>query len=196
VRIKLTNKTKYCTADLRAFLRAGFRAYGTRVNKIVVVRYWRVAYHYTDQSTSERVPVMSRVAGRGRLGRPDREAQHIWLHLPRDHGALSVGDLAHTLYHELLHNRGARHRDMTPEQMRWNGVPAPWTNGLSIGLEPAKPKPSREQRLSRLIEEREAHARQKLREAQTRLRRARTIERAWHAKVKYYERVAAKKGKT
>jgi hypothetical protein len=180
MRIKLINKTAYSSRDLRTFLRAGFRALGARTDKIVTVRYQRAD---------------SGVGGRGRLGRPGQEAKHIWLHVPRDTKLLNIGDLAHTLYHELLHNRGAMHRDMTPEQMRWNGMPAPWCVGVSIGLEPAKPKPTREERAASLIEKREAHARQKLKEAQTRLRRARTLERTWHARVRYYERVAAKKGK-
>jgi hypothetical protein len=191
MKLKLENKTAYSTKDLRAFLRAGLRAYGARSDKVVVVRYQRVVWRAVGQDGVAYGP-----SGRGQVGRPGREARHIWLHLPRDPAALSVGDLAHTLYHEVLHNRGARHRDMTPEQMRWDGTPAPWTEGLSIGLEPARPRPSREERAARLVEEREAHAREMLARAERRKKLADTVAKRWRKRVRYYERLAAKRSRT
>lgn len=191
MRIKLINKTKYSTADLRAFLRAGLTAFGARSDKVVTVRYLRVVFHTLDEA-GNRLPVYGPL-GHGRVGRPGREAQHIWLHLPRRPEDLSVGDVAHTLYHELLHNRGARHRDMTREQMHWNGVPQPWCVGLSIGLEPARPRPSREERAARLVEEREAHARDMLARWEKKRGVAARSVKKWTAKVRYYERVAAKR---
>lgn len=186
MKIKLVNKTAYSTRDLRAFLRAGLRALGARSDKVVVVRYQRVVWQTVDQDGVRRVEYGP--LGRGRLGRPGREAQQIWLHLPREPETLVVGDVAHTLYHELLHNRGARHRDMTHEQRFWNGVPAPWCEGLSIGLEPEKPQEN-------LIERREAHAREMLALWTKKQRLALTLRRKWAAKVRRYERIAAKREK-
>lgn len=46
------------------------------------------------------------------------------------------------------------------------------------------------------IEQRAAHAARMLAQASTRLKRAKTIERKWRAKVQRYERIAAKRGTT
>lgn len=58
---------------------------------------------------------------------------------------------------------------------------------------PAQPKPTRAERDARLVEKRAAHAVVMLRRAERRLKLAKTVQQRWSAKVRYYERQAAKR---
>jgi hypothetical protein len=58
-----------------------------------------------------------------------------------------------------------------------------------------KPKPTRAESSSALVEKRAAHAAKMLARAERRLKLARTVSAKWKAKVRYYERAAAKRGR-
>lgn len=59
--------------------------------------------------------------------------------------------------------------------------------------DPPAPKPERREVMAAVVERRAAHAATMLARAETRLKRAKTLHQKWAAKVRYYERAAAKK---
>lgn len=69
---------------------------------------------------------------------------------------------------------------------------APLVESASVATyppEPARPRPKRD-----VVAERAEHAAAMLKKAETRLKLARTIRATWAAKVRYYDRAAAKRG--
>jgi hypothetical protein len=171
MRIKLINTTRYRDDDLRAFLRAGFAAFGSTADrKVVTVRYLRLGGR----------------AGRGTLGVPGREARCIWLCPSRE--AFDVPWMAHVLHHEWLHNKGARHRDMTDEQMWWTSKQcAAWAVGLVVRAKEQPAPVPRVARLAEVVEKRAEHARKKLAAAARKRKLAQTVERRWRKRVRYYD---------
>ena len=65
---------------------------------------------------------------------------------------------------------------------------------LDIPLAAATPRPSRQEHIERAVAARAAHAMKMHKRATTRLARAKTLERQWRSRVRYYERKAAKSG--
>lgn len=95
--------------------------------------------------------------------------------------------VARVMHHEALHAVGARHGDMTYAQ-RYCHQPVPWAEGFELR---SVDKPAKEKPVVNLVEVRAAHAEKMLKRAQTRLKRAKTFEKKWAARVRYYERKQA-----
>jgi hypothetical protein len=89
--------------------------------------------------------------------------------------------------HEFAHNRGMKHRGM-PKHYKWASGSwksyVAWAAEMPLEQKPSVAKPTASETISQKL----VHVRRMQRRASTRLRRARTIDRKWAAKVKYYER--------
>lgn len=98
--------------------------------------------------------------------------------------------LAWLFAHEFAHVRGQRHATMTGDVMRCTNTARAryvWAAELPIRLKTEKPKPTSVDRVGARF----THARVMLAKAETRRKRAVTIEKKWRAKVRYYERTLA-----
>jgi len=173
--LKIKNKTRYSTRDLRRFFTAGLRALGASELKTIDVAYSRGA----------------RVHGRARYPSPDiwssnSQGLFIWMTLPARASFLKLLELAQVFEHEIGHTLGLRHREM----QSWWTLGCPWAEGLTIRhldapIQRAVPAPER----------REARARAHIARLETQLVRTQRLLRKWRAKVRYYdkrnERIAA-----
>lgn len=178
--LDIRNQTAWYTPDLRKIVRAAMRAVGSRQRKTV------------EFNPSGRKGEW--VSGRAHYGTRTREGIRVWICLPKK---TTAAEVAATVAHELLHSLGARHADMTPEQRNctaWTGDPPEWVRKLVLrrrdevaAKKPKKPETPAE-RGERLRKERAAHARAMHRKSETRLKRARTLEKKWRERVRYYDR--------
>jgi hypothetical protein len=179
--IKVVNETDYNTNDLRKICRVAAQAMGCKQPKHVLIKYtqrWKRWVH-----------------GRARYGDRTYEGRQVWLWIPKypDDSSKLPKSVAQVAAHEFMHSLGVHHGDMTKAQKNCRQE-AEWSNGLVLRKKEQrqKPKETATQRGARLREERAAHARDMLKKAATRLKRAKTIEKKWRDKVRYYERTEAK----
>jgi len=160
--MEVDNKTCYDTKDLCKLIRRGLKESGMdpAPYQITVVHARQNAY----------------ISGWGRYGHP-----RIHLRLPRQD--LSVGELANVLEHEIAHNRGIRHRDMSRDchSCHSKEVPA-WAAGLVIRSRPIRSGLTTQER----VERRETHARAMLARWERRMRLTRTMLSKWKRRVAYY----------
>lgn len=178
--ISLVNTTHWNTRDLRKLIAAGLRANGMEpAGYPVGVEYRRRRGRHGYGWVGARGFTL-RLPGRTEC----LQRAQVFGTAP-DH--LDGKNLAHTINHEIAHNRGLRHRDMG------YGIGTDWAKGFVVRwTPPVKKTITTEER----IVAREAHAARMLAKAETRLKRAKTIYRKWAQKVRYYERrtkAAAKK---
>lgn len=181
------NKTSWSTRDVRRFVLAGLKEeVGDWTRYVVNVAYKRVH------------------AGRGYVG-----YRELWLHLPNEDCEMVPGDdgkpgpvwtrrekidgadllwYAEVLAHEVNHNKGLRHKEMTDAHLDLSWARRLIAEGFAIRRKVVKPKAKRD-----LVAERSAHAQEKLAEWESKLRRASKKVRHWRGKVRYYERSAARR---
>src|SRR5271169_4624424 len=125
--MKLENKTKYDSADIRPLVLAGLKAVGVPSVRVKV----RIVYNRHRDSGWH--------GGRATLGQsskqttysPDGEKlteKHVTRHgrwmtlsLPRDESKIDVPEFARTIIHEALHLKGINHGDMTNAQRYCQG---------------------------------------------------------------------------
>jgi hypothetical protein len=178
--VKVVNETGYNTNDLRKICRAAAIAMGVKQPKKVEIKHTRQRPW---------------VHGRARYGNRSYEGYNVWLWIPQkpvDPEKLAQS-VARVMAHEFMHSLGVNHKDMTKDQ-KYCCQSAPWAEGLVLRKkdQKEKPKETAAQRGARLREERAEHARDMLRKATTRLKRAKTIEKKWRERVRYYEKAMAK----
>lgn len=175
--MRLTNDTGWRTEDLRRLIAAACRAdgIGTR-GMVVAVRHTRQRRGCTGYGWINSRSMVLRVP-------PPLGDQESMPDAVRD-------SLARVALHELAHCRGIVHGDMEPS-LRWcrDDLPTPWADGLVVRRMAATVVAPRN-----VVAERAEHAAAMLRRAERRLKLARSIERRWRAKVRYYERRAAASG--
>lgn len=122
--MEVRNKTAYLTTDLRKFFLRGIRAEGMDPKGYCIVVEYR-GY--------------SRYRGWGSYG-----SKWIKILLPDEPYPNLVRDYAGVLVHEIAHNRGLRHKDMS-----YKGWDLSFAAGLSLRLREQKPKAPRNLRLER-----------------------------------------------
>jgi hypothetical protein len=198
------NKTVFNTRALRRFFLAGIRAYGLepKYGDYVI----EVVYQTRLRGTRW---VHGKATMHGRwvqmfLPRPINPDQEKSIARLRERGIdeklvrryegsleLDVADLALVFEHELAHNAGLGHADMT-DDVKWCRGPVPtWASGFlpaDFAPAPPKPKPSRAERLAALKFDRECAAREKLERWERRLKLARTKVAKYRLAVRGYER--------
>lgn len=179
--MKLVNKTHYRSDDLRKFFRAGLIALGAETTKNITVTY--------SKRSSDRI------WGRASYGGPDRQGRNMTMCLGKDASSWSLIRFAWVFEHEVYHTLGLRHSDMNEDTHWCRGDVLPtWAEGLQIRLRPSvtKPKQPREEKLARLIEQRQQKAWERLQEIESKLRRYLKLKKKWAAKLKRYEKRAAR----
>lgn len=174
--MRITNETEWSTLDLRRLIVAACRADGVDARRMTVV--------------------ISTARGSGCSGLAWLNSHRMVLRLPAPApGQLLLdsatrSNLARVAMHELAHCRGITHAEMDPELRRCgDGVQVAWADGIKIA---ARERPKSAPR--NVVAERAEHAAKMLARAERRLKLARTIEKRWRAKVRYYERRAAAGG--
>ncbi len=197
----LKNETTYDTRTLRRFFSAGLAAMGASRFTTVYVR-WQKRFRGTRG-------VHGRAAIDGRwlimfLPRPmpARErarleakfgADHLGLAMYLKQRLLDVNALALVFEHEVAHNLGLGHAEMT-EAARYCQGPTPlWAHGFlpEHFSRPEKPKPSREDARAALVAKRHAKAVTDLARWQRKLKLAQTKVRKAKLALAGYERRAA-----
>lgn len=162
--MKIINRTKYRTADLRV---------------------WLVAAHKAMEAPHEQktVEIVYGHAG-GHWGRGAYSGYSMKLTLPGDPSKIRYEYLAHVTEHEIGHNLGLKHGDMDEDLMWGRGRVPSWEVGLQLRLraeEAAIPMTDR-------VASRAAHAQKMLDRWDRKIRLAKTIRSKWAAKVRYYDR--------
>ena len=204
MKLKLKNATAYDGRILRSMVLRGLAAHG-----IDAPGHLKVDVRYKRRGTNR--------CGRARLGETLDNGTKLygrWMEILIDRPQAEpagrpartmvedgVGDgaanakalalhISATIDHELYHTRGLRHRAF-PTHARWchqNG--APWhdpTWKLEAKVEAAKDKPSKDA----LVEKKLEHCRAMLKAANTRLKRATTLQKKWARKLRDLERKLA-----
>ena len=173
--MRIHNNTAYRTADLRKFFLAGIRSMGAESNKEIHVHYSRGSVH----------------RGRATYGQPGVQGSWIAMWLPRDPAKLQLSTFARVFEHEVSHNLGVRHQDMSDNVRYCRGALPKWAEGLELTFQAPKPKPKVD-----LVEKREAHARKMEAKWLKKLVAAQRVHRKWKLKVRYYERRQAAAGRS
>lgn len=183
--MKLTNKSKWDTRDLRKIVLKCIRIEGCRKDLIVKMS--------TLRKDTEGY-VRGEAQFNGRLIRIRLKAPSEIRYRPAYHHVAYMGELllrslktelAQVILHEIQHIRGNEHRDMIES---WD-LKVDWV--LEFELRPKKEtsKPERN-----LREERYQNVLQLIKKNKTRLRRTKTILEKLHRKKKYYEKGGIRNG--
>jgi hypothetical protein len=175
MKIDLDNQTVFRDEDIRALVRKA----------LVAVGYDRtVRYPLRVEFVHSRSP---RTSGRAVVG-TNRSAHGLWMKLrvpkPSAWRADTWREVVAVTIHECMHLVGTRHRDMTDAQM-FCTLPLPaWAKDLQpLRVAEAKPVTPREERVAAARAGRLEHAQEMLKKAETRLKRATTIETKWRRRV-------------
>jgi hypothetical protein len=191
--MKIRNETDYETRDLRRFFSAGLCAMKASSEKVIEVRKQTGNLHCSRATLGE---VRERkVLEQGDIVRKWKTSEGRWIRMLtyQKDGELDLRRFARVFEHEVLHSKGAEHKDMTEHQMKCD-LPLPaWAEGLSIRKKPPKPPVRREELLRLRAIEKEDHARKTLALYERKQKRLAGLLRKWRAKEKYYERRRAAK---
>lgn len=190
--MRIVNKTPYRMGDLSALVRAALKAEGVDPKGYVVEigpskrrRYHRWGSQ-PDTATLEQKHQreLGFVSGLGRY-----YSKWIRLGIPkewfgRDLARDEIEVLASVAVHEIAHNRGVRHPDMTFDARYSDVVHGSWAERLVVRLAVKEVVVKQDVR-----EKRAAHAKKMLEVHSKRLGREKNLVKRWEAKVRYYERV-------
>jgi len=166
--MKIVNQTNYNSQDLRAIIqRCAEMTLETEKRKRVVVT---VVYARQQRGASGCATIGGRFAT---------------VRVTRDHPR--PDSLACVTVHEFRHLNGWSHAEMKARYSDDDLARYSWANEMGIGAKQQKPKPTASDKSSAAL----AHAQRMFVRSQTRLKRAQTISKKWHAKVRYYERKMA-----
>jgi len=191
MKLRIQNYTAYRTVDLRRFFTAGLRAMVVTRSKTIEVRY-RSGRLTCSRATLGAFEEVSAVDADGLPSKKWRLDEGRWIRMLIGKPSPSGPDLrrfARVFEHEVLHNKGVGHREMTPAQWRCDEPLPKWADGLVIRLKEVKAKPTAADRVAGRAE----HAREMLAAYERKQKRVATLLKKWRAKVRYYERRAAAK---
>lgn len=169
--MKVANETQYSTQDLRKFFLQGLKAMGAETNKVIRVVYSKRGAHW----------------GYASYGDSCFQGRSILMSVPK--GKLDLLDFARVFEHEVSHNLGLRHKEMS-EEVRRCVQEVTWHEGLQVRWEERAPKPKLDH-----VARREEKARRMAVKWERKLGIARRMYRKWSAKVRYYERRKTAAGK-
>lgn len=179
VKLTLNNKTAWTRRSLRKLVMAGLKEYALETN------YYRV----------DVVPAGQR---RTCSGYAYYNTGYVCVRIPHprfvqgEDGLRYITDqFARVFEHEVMHNLGMSHPDMTKEGYRCRSGDAPtWAAGILLEPKKTKVKPTRQDR----VNQREANAGAMVKRWERKLKLARTKLRYWQSKVRYYDRKKAATG--
>ncbi len=165
-RLKLTNNTAWDTNGLRKLMLAAMKEKGVTI--------LRVEFDYSRQGDVCGEAYVSSTWMRIFMPSPK--------YVEREDFALNKLWLAQVISHEIDHCLGLNHKDMLPA----NQLKPTFHEGLLVAWSPVEKKAALPK--GQLVAQRAEHAREMLKKADTRLKRAKTIQAKWAKKVKYYEK--------
>jgi hypothetical protein len=178
--MRIVNKTKWCTEDLRRVFVKCCEVRGVDQSRYVVevVSARGRALHGLGSYTRPwvRMKVPPKFERFGAVG----EVVEVLDHLPE----WAMESLAKIFLHEVDHTLGLQHRDMAD---LWEFT-VDWVKEYSVGREPVKEKPKVD-----LVVKRSEHAQKMLARHQKVLKRTQTLVSKWKAKVRYYETALVRK---
>jgi hypothetical protein len=193
--MKVRNATAYNTRDLRRFFAAGLRAMNAKPDKVIEVKYITGGRHICWASLGS-VTRTTVVHEGDVVTRPFRTVEGRWIRmlLPKPGLPIDYRWFARVFEHEVHHNKGATHREMTQHQKDCD-LPLPeWAAGLEI-REVQVLELSVGERKALRAQKREEHARAKLAAALRKKKLIETLIKRWRKRVYYYDRkMAAKRG--
>jgi hypothetical protein len=174
MKLRLTNKTRYRSADLRRILLACCNAF-----EITGARYVEVTYHRNT----------------GHTGWAYYATRQTWsqikLYIP-PLAKLQMNEFLWLVEHEVLHTINVKHEDMTRAQLRCpkEGLPPRWARDVLLPMheEAPKPQPSPEDRARLVVAKRQLHAMEMLLQHERAEKREHKLVAKWRAKVRYYAR--------
>ena len=182
--MKVVNKTKWNTADLKKIFVEAKRLYKKDTGET----------HGRKKLVIEVIYCTSRpYSGIAYIGGTCLHSWDMKLRLPREteDKKLDCNTVAWIFTHEYEHILGYRHPQMG--KIRWDDSMFDWAKNYTVGLEPIKEKPKRD-----LKNERYLKACKKVEEKIRKLKRLKNELKKWDAKKKYYEKnlaMAAQNGK-
>jgi hypothetical protein len=138
--MRITNKTVYRTADLRSFFSAGLRAMHASNDKDITVVHARggPSGHASIGMIERHGPGYRRYEG-----------SLIRMRLPPP-ATLDIATVARVFEHEVLHNLGVEHADMTSDQRHGRGGLPDWAKGRVLAVaERAAREPTLAMRIAR-----------------------------------------------
>ena len=199
--MKLINKTKWNTSDLKKLCSLILKKYGSHKNHIVTIRTRNSAYnknaigghanvngrHITitvpKTEIVTRTPIYSQTETTVGSDGNSHPAIIGWNKNPTQTKFNSV-DFAQTLEHELGHNFGLRkHRDMR----HYSILDCDYAKDFIVRPTENKPKIKRS-----LVNERQKKAETKVKEMTSKLKRYQNLLKKWQTKVKYYQKRGVK----
>jgi predicted SprT family Zn-dependent metalloprotease len=198
--VKVINKTVWRTDHLKAILQ---RCAEQEFDDGAKRKRLRVTVEYTRRGESSGCAFLNTNISTVRIANPKGRV-HDWATggkkapiNPADVEAMAElkAQFASVACHEFAHNRGMDHKAM-PNNYKWHGrwrEYVAWAESMPLEVKPPKAAPSKEN----LLEGKFAHAMKMLKIAETRQKRARTIQQKWARKVRYYmTKAAASRGES
>ncbi len=174
-KVTIINETKYSSRNLRTFFLAGMKAMGIKESKRIRVAYSHASKHWGQAQ-------LGKFAPKATGGVRRYEGYRVLMTLPGDPTKLDLREFSRVFEHELLHNLGVEHKDMTPVQLYCTGPLPAWAEGLSIAMTTPRAKPSMEDRITaretKAVAMLDIHARK--------LARQEKLVTKWKRKVTYY----------
>jgi hypothetical protein len=182
MKITLTNKTHYLSADLRAIVRKACDLAGVSKTAQIICTVLPGKLHVRGRATVPRAR-STLGCGKFRLSIPTYDQWEPGRHGERARTLLDHKiEVCQVALHEAMHLAGARHKDMTDEQ-RYCKMPVPWAEDLHLRAKGSPVPEQPEEHLAAARADRLEHAQAMLAKARTRTKRATTIEKKWKRRV-------------
>jgi len=189
MKLSFLNTTRWNTKDLRRFVMAGLKAaVGTwhRYRVEIRTRIYNLGRGEINGSWMAIYPPSPEITWSRTLEDGTVIGERTMLFLPAD----ELRIMARTLEHEVLHNRGERHKDMDRSNAQ---CPIEWCEalikaGFTIRLDPPKKKTKVDHQAKRA-----SHANKMLEMHEANLKREQKLVRKWRNKVRYYKKALEKK---
>lgn len=189
LQLTIDNETTYRTADLRRLFLRGLKAMGVKQDKHV--RVVAARYRHSGVAILGRLhlvpasPAREACSAKLEARYVRREGRWILMRAPALE-KLNLASFCRVFEHEVLHNLGVEHVDMTEAQRRCSGGLPAWAEGLELRQRPARSGSTAEERAAK----REAHARAMLAEHEAKLRREQNLVKKWGRRVARLEKAA------
>ena len=166
--MKIINQTRYDSKDLRAIIQ-------------------RCAEMTLEADKRKRVivTVIHARQRRGASGCAHIGGRFATIRITKDHPR--PASLACVTVHEFRHLNGWSHAEMKARYSDGDVARYAWADDMGIRLKQAKPKPTATDKIGQNL----IHAQRMFSRAETRRKRAQTIAKKRHAKIRYYERKMA-----
>lgn len=187
-KLTIRNETRYSTRALRSLVVACERHLGLRWSRTVIFRYSKKSMQWGHAAYPHGI---TGSFGAGRKGSNFTSGEGTWAEffLPGDQSRFRFADFAWLIEHELLHNKGIKHGDMTSEQRHGHmTIPPRWAETLAAKGVPFRVPVKKVVDPKARVQQRAAKVHAKLEHWESKLKRAERMVKKYRAKARYYER--------